>query len=87
MKEMRFTLSRWISSNNSLSQLNLWGFYKSLNIYRSDGVRRLKNLFKKDASKVIVKLLLPYQRDDAIVGRIDSTEDFKHLAKKVRQIS
>jgi hypothetical protein len=53
----------------------------------SDGVRRLKNLFKKDASKVIVKLLLPYQRDDAIVGRIDSTEDFKHLAKKVRQIS
>jgi hypothetical protein len=39
----------------------------------------------KDASKVVVKLLDPYRRPDAVNGRIQSVEDFKHLAKKVKQ--
>jgi hypothetical protein len=36
---------------------------------------------------VIVKLLSPYQRSDATRGRIQTVEDFKHLAKKVTLLS
>jgi hypothetical protein len=49
----------------------------------SEVVKKIKDRFMKDASKIIVKLLDPYRRPDAKRGHIQSTEDFKHLAKKV----
>ena len=52
----------------------------------SEVAKKIKEKFKKEISKVIVKLLDPYRRTDAAVGRIRNNEDFKHLAKKVRRI-
>ena len=49
----------------------------------SEVVKKIKDRFLKDASKVVVKLLDPYRRPDAEHGKIQSVEDFKHLAKKV----
>jgi hypothetical protein len=49
----------------------------------SEVVKKIRDRFLKDASKVVVKLLDPYRRPDAVNGRIQSVEDFKHLAKKV----
>ncbi len=49
----------------------------------SEVAKKIKERFKREASKVIVKILDPYRRPDAIHGHIKTNEDFKHLAKKV----
>ena len=49
----------------------------------SEVAKKVKERFLRDTSKVIVKVLGPYKRVDAKKGQITSTEDFKHLAKKV----
>ena len=49
----------------------------------SDVEKKIKDNFVKEMSKVIVKILNPY-RSPGVKGYIGSTEDFKHLAKKVR---
>lgn len=36
-------------------------------------------------SSVIVQHLGPYRKDDCKIGRITKNDDFKHLARKVRQ--
>lgn len=36
-------------------------------------------------SQFIVQCLNPYRKPDCKLGRISNTEDFKHLARKVRQ--
>ena len=46
--------------------------------------KQYKDKFIKEMSKVIVKILDPY-RKKGVKGHISSTEDFKHLAKKVSQ--
>ena len=50
----------------------------------SEVARKIKEKFLKETSKVVVKILDPYRRDDATVAKIKNVEDFKHLAKKVR---
>lgn len=35
-------------------------------------------------SQFIVQCLNPYRKPDCKLGRISNTEDFKHLARKVR---
>ena len=52
----------------------------------SEVARKIRDRFMKEVSKVIVKVLDPYRRSDATKGQIKTTEDFKHLAKKVRCI-
>lgn len=37
-------------------------------------------------SQFIVQCLNPYRKPDCKLGRISNTEDFKHLARKVRTI-
>ena len=49
----------------------------------SEVAKKIKDKFLKEMSRVIVKLLDPYRRPEATT-KIISTEDFKHLAKKVR---
>ena len=50
----------------------------------SEVAKKCKERFLKETSRVIVKVLDPYRRPDARKGQIRNTEDFKHLAKKVR---
>ena len=45
----------------------------------SEVAKKINDRFKKEVSKVIVKVLDPFRKE----GQIKSTEDFKHLAKKV----
>ena len=52
----------------------------------SEVERKIKDRFLKETSKVVVKVLDPYRRDDASVAKIKTIEDFKHLAKKVKKI-
>lgn len=40
-------------------------------------------LFVSQMSQFIVQCLNPYRKPDCKVGRITTTEDFKHLARKV----
>lgn len=37
-------------------------------------------------SQFIVQCLNPYRKPDCKVGRITTTEDFKHLARKVTRL-
>ena len=47
------------------------------------GKKKHKDKFLKEMSKVVVKILDPY-RKKGVKGHIGNTDDFKHLAKKVR---
>lgn len=44
---------------------------------------RVKKKFTSAMATVMVGFLNPYKRADCQQGRINSTEDFKHLARKV----
>lgn len=48
----------------------------------SDVEKKYKDKFVKEISKTIVKILDPYRRK-GVKGYISTTEDFKHLAKKL----
>ena len=50
----------------------------------SEVAKKYKETFMKEVSKIIVKVLDPFRKGDATRGRIETIEDFKHLAKKVR---
>uniref|UniRef100_A0A8C4NFV4 WW domain-containing protein n=1 Tax=Eptatretus burgeri TaxID=7764 RepID=A0A8C4NFV4_EPTBU len=45
--------------------------------------KRSKDTFRKELSQFIVQCLNPYRKPDCKAGRIVSTEDFKHLARKL----
>ena len=45
--------------------------------------KKIKEKFLKEVSRVVVKVLDPFRRSDVKRGHIKTTEDFKHLAKKV----
>lgn len=45
--------------------------------------RRIKEQFRANMARVMVQHLNPYRHSDAPAGRITSTADFKHLARKV----
>ena len=49
----------------------------------SEVSKKIKENFMKEASKIIVKVLDPFRKSDAQKAKIKTTEDFKHLAKKV----
>ena len=49
----------------------------------SEVARKIKETFMKEVSRVIVKVLDPFRKTDATRAKIETIEDFKHLAKKV----
>ncbi|XP_014249645.1 histone-lysine N-methyltransferase SETD2 isoform X2 [Cimex lectularius] len=49
----------------------------------SGPLRRIKDKFRVQMANVIVTLLNPYRKSDCKVARIQNTEDFKHLARKL----
>ena len=49
----------------------------------SEVARKIKETFMKEVSRVIVKVLDPFRKTDATRAKIQTIEDFKHLAKKV----
>ncbi|TRZ08022.1 hypothetical protein HGM15179_019082 [Zosterops borbonicus] len=50
----------------------------------SELAKKSKEVFRKEMSQFIVQCLNPYRKPDCKVGRITTTEDFKHLARKTR---
>lgn len=49
----------------------------------STTARRIKEKFRSDISDDIVRHLRPYMSSECSVGRIQSKDDFRHLARKV----
>ncbi|KAL8574531.1 hypothetical protein ACOMHN_057530 [Nucella lapillus] len=49
----------------------------------SEGARKIKERFRKQMSKFVVVYLNPYRRPDCKLGRIQNTDDFKHLARRL----
>lgn len=49
----------------------------------SEVAKRMKDQFRIKMSQHIVVCLNPYRRPDCKMGRINSTDDFKHLARKL----
>ena len=46
--------------------------------------RKIKENFRINMANVMVHILNPYRKSDCTQGRITNTEDFKHLARKVK---
>ncbi|XP_062602613.1 microtubule-associated protein futsch-like [Saccostrea cucullata] len=49
----------------------------------TEAVKRIKDQFRRQMSSYIVVCLNPFRKPDCKAGRISSTEDFKHLARKL----
>ncbi|XP_075444214.1 histone-lysine N-methyltransferase SETD2 isoform X3 [Ascaphus truei] len=49
----------------------------------SELAKKSKEVFRKEMSQFIVQCLNPYRKPDCKIGRINTTEDFKHLARKL----
>lgn len=49
----------------------------------SPAARKIKEKFKSDISGDIVRHLKPYFSKTCTVGQIQSSDDFRHLARKV----
>ncbi|XP_078621772.1 uncharacterized protein LOC144888019 isoform X2 [Branchiostoma floridae x Branchiostoma japonicum] len=49
----------------------------------SETARKCKDVFRKKMATFVVSILNPYRKPDCKHGRITSTEDFKHLARKL----
>lgn len=49
----------------------------------SEMAKKIKDTFRKTMSSYIVVCLNPFRKPDCKMGRITSTEDFKHLARKL----
>ncbi|XP_068180647.1 histone-lysine N-methyltransferase SETD2 isoform X2 [Antennarius striatus] len=49
----------------------------------SELAKKSKETFRKEMSQFIVQCLNPYRKPDCKLGRINNTEDFKHLARKL----
>lgn len=54
-----------------------------MNESSSEHSRRIKESFRSNMSQFIVQYLNPYRKPDCKQGRISSTEEFKHLARKL----
>jgi [histone H3]-lysine36 N-trimethyltransferase len=48
----------------------------------TDNMKKQKELFREELSKIVRKQLTPYMKSDCHIGRISNTDDFKYLARK-----
>lgn len=51
----------------------------------SSAAKKIKEKFRSDISGDIVRHLKPYFSKTCIVGQIQSSDDFRHLARKVKR--
>lgn len=49
----------------------------------SEAAKKIKEAFRSNMAGVMVNILNAYRKPDCKLGRIQNTEDFKHLARKV----
>ncbi|ELU11299.1 hypothetical protein CAPTEDRAFT_160468 [Capitella teleta] len=49
----------------------------------SENAKRIKDQFRSKIAKYIITCLGPYRKPDCKMGRISTTEEFKHLARKI----
>lgn len=49
----------------------------------SEAAKKIKEAFRSNMAGVMVNILNAYRKSDCKLGRIQNTEDFKHLARKV----
>lgn len=52
----------------------------------SEAARKIKEAFRSNMAGIMVNILNAYRKPDCKLGRIQNTEDFKHLARKVLDI-
>lgn len=52
----------------------------------SPAAKKIKEKFKSEISGDIVRHLKPYFKESCKVGQIQNTDDFRHLARKVKMI-
>lgn len=50
----------------------------------TEASKKIKEAFRSNMAGVMVNILNAYRKPDCKLGRIQNTEDFKHLARKVR---
>lgn len=53
----------------------------------SEEARKIKEIFRSSMASVMVQNLNAYRKPDCKSGRITNTDDFKHLARKVNDIT
>lgn len=58
-------------------------FYSKKSKDTDSKYRRNKEKFRCEIAGIIVQHLKPYRKESCILGRIQSDEDFNHLARKV----
>lgn len=51
--------------------------------HNSENARKIKEMFRSNMAGVMVNILNAYRKPDCKFGRIQNTDDFKHLARKV----
>lgn len=56
---------------------------KEMKETNSEAARKIKETFRSNMAGVMVNILNAYRKPDCKLGRIQNTEDFKHLARKV----
>lgn len=49
----------------------------------SEAAKKIKETFRSNMAGVMVNILNAYRKPDCKLGRIQNTDDFKHLARKV----
>lgn len=59
---------------------------KDMPDFNSEAARKIKETFRSNMASTVVSSLNVYRKPDCREGRITNTEDFKHLARKVRLV-
>lgn len=57
---------------------------KEMSDSNSETAKKIKEAFRSNMATVVVSVLNAYRKPDCKEGRITNTDDFKHLARKVR---
>lgn len=74
-----------LKSNNYI--LTIFFKYRKAKDDKESRIRKLREKFRCEIAGIIVHYLKPYRKDSCKIGRIQSNEDFNHLARKVRALS
>lgn len=56
---------------------------KEMKDTNSEAAKKIKETFRSNMAGVMVNILNAYRKPDCKLGRIQNTDDFKHLARKV----
>lgn len=56
---------------------------KEMKDVNTEAAKKIKETFRSNMAGVMVNILNAYRKPDCKLGRIQNTDDFKHLARKV----